>query len=134
MPIESRLDPYEILSAIGAGGTGEVYCARDTRLDRTVAIKILPEAFARDAGRSFANDLDAPPRAAQRAIKRSTVPGSNRLMVRRARRQGQMEPRDSKGPGGVNRRDPCGKRSVQSWLTVVVSDGEEYLMGGPRTR
>src|SRR5512142_3472825 len=38
----SRLGPYEVLSPIGAGGMGEVYKARDTRLDRTVAIKVLP--------------------------------------------------------------------------------------------
>jgi serine/threonine protein kinase/Tol biopolymer transport system component len=42
----TRLGPYEITSAIGAGGMGEVYRARDTRLNRTVAIKVLPEHFA----------------------------------------------------------------------------------------
>ena len=44
-----RLGPYEILSTLGAGGMGEVYKARDTRLDRTVAIKILPPRFSEDA-------------------------------------------------------------------------------------
>jgi serine/threonine protein kinase len=47
----ARLGPYEILSALGAGGMGEVYRARDTKLDRAVAIKILPETFAADAER-----------------------------------------------------------------------------------
>ena len=43
----TRLGPYEVLGLIGAGGMGEVYCASDTRLDRTVAIKILlPEVSA----------------------------------------------------------------------------------------
>src|SRR5579864_5062414 len=42
----TKLGPYEIVGAIGAGGMGEVYRARDTRLDRTVAIKILPQHLA----------------------------------------------------------------------------------------
>src|SRR6266700_6175117 len=45
----TRLGPYEIVASIGAGGMGEVYRARDTRLDRTVAVKVLPAAFAKDA-------------------------------------------------------------------------------------
>jgi serine/threonine protein kinase len=45
----SRLGPYEIVALVGAGGMGEVYKALDTRLDRTVAIKVLPAQFADDS-------------------------------------------------------------------------------------
>jgi Tol biopolymer transport system component/predicted Ser/Thr protein kinase len=44
----SRLGPYEVLSPLGAGGMGEVWKARDTRLDRTVAIKVLPDHLSRN--------------------------------------------------------------------------------------
>jgi len=47
----TRLGPYDIVAPLGAGGMGEVYRAKDSRLGREVALKVVPEAFARDAGR-----------------------------------------------------------------------------------
>ena len=55
----TRLGPYEILGAIGAGGMGEVYKATDTRLNRTVAIKVLPPHFAGDADMKQRFDREA---------------------------------------------------------------------------
>ena len=53
MPLATglKLGPYEIVAPIGAGGMGEVYRARDPRLGRDVAVKVLPAAFARDKER-----------------------------------------------------------------------------------
>jgi eukaryotic-like serine/threonine-protein kinase len=58
----TRLGPYEIISALGAGGMGEVYRARDTKLGRDVALKVIPDTFALD-----------PDRTAQRPAAHPTV-------------------------------------------------------------
>src|SRR5262245_16054274 len=53
MPLTAgtRLGPHEIVALVGAGGMGEVYRARDTKLNRDVALKVLPDAFASNADR-----------------------------------------------------------------------------------
>ena len=55
----TRLGPYEITAQIGVGGMGEVYRARDTKLDRDVAIKVLPEAVAQNPERLARFDREA---------------------------------------------------------------------------
>ena len=59
LPSGTKLGPYEIVAPIGAGGMGEVYRAKDTRLGRDVAIKVLPEGFARDADRLRRFEMEA---------------------------------------------------------------------------
>ena len=53
MPLNAgdRVGSYEVVAQIGEGGMGEVYRARDTKLDRDVALKVLPEVFTDDPGR-----------------------------------------------------------------------------------
>ena len=65
----SRLGPYEVVAPLGAGGMGEVYRARDTKLERDVAIKVLPASFAGD--RRAAGALRA---RGARCWPRSTIP------------------------------------------------------------
>src|SRR5437762_6178923 len=69
----SRLGRYEILNPLGAGGMGEVYRARDTRLDRDIAIKVLPG--------SFSGDPDRLARFEQEARAAATLNDSNILAV-----------------------------------------------------
>ena len=64
----TRLGPYEILAALGAGGMGEVYRARDTKLGREVALKTLPASFASDPERVARFEREAKP------CRRSTIP------------------------------------------------------------
>ena len=66
MPLSagSRLDSYEIIASLGAGGMGEVYRARDTALKRDVAIKVLPEYWSRDSERLRRFELEAQAAAA----------------------------------------------------------------------
>ena len=51
LDVGARLGPYEIVAPLGHGGMGEVYRARDTKLNRDVALKVLPELFALDPDR-----------------------------------------------------------------------------------
>src|SRR5688572_9637859 len=61
MPLQpgTRLGPYEVGSALGAGGMGEVYRAQDTKLHRSVAIKVLPDSFAADPDRMVRFEREA---------------------------------------------------------------------------
>ena len=59
IPAGTRFGPYEIIALIGAGGMGEVYRARDTRLGREVAVKTLPVAFASEPDRLRRFELEA---------------------------------------------------------------------------
>jgi len=73
----TRLGPYEILSLIGAGGMGEVYRANDTRLDRTVAIKVLSSDLSPNADLKQRFEREA------RTISRLSDPHICALLYRR---------------------------------------------------
>ncbi len=84
----ARLGPYEVLSRLGAGGMGEVWRARDARLNREVAIKILPAELGSDAGRlkRFEKDArsirnDGEPLLAPR-FRQSVIEGHERKLCR----------------------------------------------------
>ena len=80
----TRIGNYDILGSLGAGGMGEVYRARDTRLQRDVALKILPEVFAADPERLARLEREAQMLASLNILtsRRSTVSRSPREPVR----------------------------------------------------
>ena len=69
----AKLGQYEVVEAIGAGGMGEVYRARDTKLGRDVAVKVLPEEFSRDKERleRFQREAVSSPKSITRTSPRS---------------------------------------------------------------
>src|ERR1700681_3624190 len=77
MPLSTgdAIGPYEIVAPIGAGGMGEVYRARDTQLERDVAIKVLPRALAQDPERLARFDREAKILAALNPPNIATVHG-----------------------------------------------------------
>ena len=79
-----RLGPYEVLSAIGAGGMGEVYGARDMRLQRDVALKVLPEIFAAETGRMSRFEREARQLASLNATLQQSMARRNRTPIVRS--------------------------------------------------
>jgi serine/threonine-protein kinase len=79
-----RLGVYEISAQIGEGGMGQVYRARDTKLNRDVALKILPDAFASDPDRLARFTRSPNPRLTEPSQHRDHLPGSGRYRRRAA--------------------------------------------------
>ena len=114
-----RLGPYEILSAIGAGGMGEVYRAHDARLNREVALKVLPEIFASDPGRMARFEREARVLAALNhpniaAIYGLEEFGSGRALVMELVTGETLADRIAKGPIPLDEALPIAKQVAEA--------------------
>jgi hypothetical protein len=101
----TRLAPHEILAPLVAGGMGEVYRARDLRLGREVALKVLPETMARDPDRlaRFAREAKA-----LAALSHPNILSVSRRRASGHRRPPLREPQPRPGPGLLQRRPDRG--------------------------
>ena len=118
--VGSKLGPYEILSAIGAGGMGEVYRARDDRLKRDVAIKVLPARFSADPERLRRFETEAQAAGALNhpnitavydiGVRTTARPTSSRSCskARRCARVSRAEPSRRAAPSATGSRSPRG--------------------------
>ena len=108
----TRLGPYEIATPLGAGGMGEVYRARDTRLDRAVAVKVLPAETASDP--QFRDRFEREARAA------SGLNHPNILSVFDVGREGSSDYLITELVDGVTRRDRIGSEALSAREVIRI--------------
>jgi serine/threonine protein kinase len=132
----TRLGPYEVIAALGAGGMGEVYRARDTRLKRDVAIKVLPADIAADAERVARFRREAEVLAALNHPNIATVHGfeedAGRVAIAMELVDGESLQQRLRGLRSAGSRLPLAE-ALTTWLDVtgqgaVLAERGERLM------
>jgi len=121
----SRLGPYEIIAAIGAGGMGEVFRARDTKLNREVAIKVLPAAFAQDHERVARFKREAQVLASLNHPNIATIYGIEEI----ASSPSSSRPRCNDEGGWLSRSGGCIGRAQHSRRDRGAGDGNGRRRG-----
>jgi serine/threonine protein kinase len=115
----TQLGPYEVIAPLGAGGMGEVYRARDTKLGRNVALKVLPAAFASDADRMARFQREAQVLASLNHPSIATIhgleeTGSTRALVMELVEGPTLAERIAQGPITINEALPIAKQIAEA--------------------